>query len=166
MKHIVDEVIIDGIQGTFTWYDEDNVDRVPPAKQVYAVAIKDNGKAILVYNKRGDWQLPGGTVEPGESITETLIRELQEETNCEIVWSALLGYQTVSAEPDTCQVRFIAHVRQIDGRPFVEDPAGSIIKNIEIPPEEINSYLKWGSIADHFIAKAILNHENRKLVEE
>lgn len=161
MQHLSDKAIISGKAVTFTWYDESDPAKVPPALQVYAVAIKENGKAILVHHKRGDWQLPGGTVESGESIHDTLVRELAEETNCEIIWSELLGYQTVDVEPDACQVRFVALVRQIDGKPFIKDPAGSIVENVEVNPSDLNGYLKWGSIADHFIAKARAIHASK-----
>ncbi|MER5216986.1 bifunctional class I SAM-dependent methyltransferase/NUDIX hydrolase [Streptomyces sp. NPDC002838] len=35
---------------------------------------------LLGRHRRGTWELPGGTVEPGESLQETAVRELAEET--------------------------------------------------------------------------------------
>ncbi len=35
---------------------------------------------LLGRHHRGTWELPGGTVEPGESLQETVVRELAEET--------------------------------------------------------------------------------------
>ncbi|MGW5618362.1 bifunctional class I SAM-dependent methyltransferase/NUDIX hydrolase [Streptomyces sp. NPDC003877] len=35
---------------------------------------------LLGRHRRGTWELPGGTVEPGESLQETVVRELGEET--------------------------------------------------------------------------------------
>ncbi len=44
------------------------------------VILKDN-KILLMYTRRyNDYSLPGGGVDPHESITEGLIRELKEET--------------------------------------------------------------------------------------
>lgn len=34
---------------------------------------------LLGRHRRGTWELPGGTVEPGESLQETAVRELAEE---------------------------------------------------------------------------------------
>jgi len=38
---------------------------------------------LLGRHRRGTWELPGGTVEPGESLQETVVRELAEETGIE-----------------------------------------------------------------------------------
>ena len=45
-----------------------------------AIILDENGKILLEYRKdTGDWGIPGGYMEPGETFEETLRRELQEE---------------------------------------------------------------------------------------
>jgi len=47
-----------------------------------------NGKILLEKRKsepgRGKWSIPGGLVELGESLEETVIREVREETSLEV----------------------------------------------------------------------------------
>jgi 8-oxo-dGTP diphosphatase len=40
----------------------------------------------------GEWSVPGGRVEPGETVAEALVREVAEETGLEVVCGELLGF--------------------------------------------------------------------------
>jgi 8-oxo-dGTP pyrophosphatase MutT (NUDIX family) len=53
-----------------------------PLILVGAVVIiqNDNYQILLQHRKDGNWGLPGGLMEPGESLEETAIREVYEET--------------------------------------------------------------------------------------
>ena len=46
---------------------------------------------VLLQHKNGDWDIPGGTLEPGETYMETLKRELIEEAGAELHSFKLLG---------------------------------------------------------------------------
>lgn len=48
------------------------------AISVKAVII-DDGRVLLLANDRGEWELPGGRVDPGESESAALLREIEEE---------------------------------------------------------------------------------------
>jgi len=58
-----------------------------PLVGVGGVIIKDE-KILLTKRKRepgkGQWSIPGGLVEPGETLVEAVIREIKEETNLEV----------------------------------------------------------------------------------
>ncbi|MFC8142043.1 NUDIX domain-containing protein [Streptomyces paradoxus] len=58
------------------------VDKAPPAHAAIGVgAVLYGPRGLLLgRHRRGTWELPGGTVEPGESLRETVVRELGEET--------------------------------------------------------------------------------------
>jgi ADP-ribose pyrophosphatase YjhB (NUDIX family) len=54
---------------------------------VGAVIVRD-GKALLIKRghepRKGEWSLPGGIVEVGESLLDALRREVREETGLEV----------------------------------------------------------------------------------
>ncbi|MDB1087354.1 NUDIX domain-containing protein [Streptomyces sp. ACA25] len=60
---------------------------------VAGVIIDDAGRALLIKRRdNGHWEPPGGVVEPGETITDALAREVLEETGIKISpGSALTG---------------------------------------------------------------------------
>jgi 8-oxo-dGTP pyrophosphatase MutT (NUDIX family) len=61
-----------------------------------ASAIVRERSAILMVQRRdnGMWSLPGGALEVGESIAETAVREVWEETGIEIAITGLVGVYT------------------------------------------------------------------------
>ena len=61
-----------------------------PERPVVGVGgvIIENGRALLIRRGseplRGEWSIPGGTLELGESLREGVSRELREETGLEV----------------------------------------------------------------------------------
>jgi mutator protein MutT len=68
---------------------------VRPEVAVGAVAVHDD--ALLVVRRgrgpaAGEWAVPGGRVEPGETLHEAVVRETAEETGLEVVVDRFLGW--------------------------------------------------------------------------
>jgi ADP-ribose pyrophosphatase YjhB (NUDIX family) len=90
------------------------------------VLVEQNGKILLVRESaapfRGKWSLPGGRLQPGESIRRTAERELQEETGILPELTGLLYIdQLVGTEAGGGRIRFV----------FLAKPAGGELKKIE-----------------------------------
>jgi 8-oxo-dGTP diphosphatase len=73
--------------------------RIYPARPILAVsaAIIRDGKVLIVRRARppagGLYTLPGGGVEPGETLFEAVIREVREETALEVEPMGIAGYR-------------------------------------------------------------------------
>ena len=66
-----------------------------PEVCVGAVAV-DEERLLMIRRGRGpaqgDWSVPGGRVEAGETMAEAVVREVLEETGIEAVCGPLLGW--------------------------------------------------------------------------
>jgi len=90
-------------------------------------AVRDiAGRMLLVRRcNTGDWELPGGHVDPGESASDAAIRETTEESGITVEITGLAGIYTdpghVIAYPGTGQVRqpfaVCFHARPLSGSP-------------------------------------------------
>jgi 8-oxo-dGTP pyrophosphatase MutT (NUDIX family) len=59
---------------------------------VTAVVQDDEGRVLLIHRTDNDrWALPGGGTELGESVTQTVVREVREETGIDVEVLGLVG---------------------------------------------------------------------------
>jgi ADP-ribose pyrophosphatase YjhB (NUDIX family) len=67
--------------------------RIVPA--VTAFVVNDRGEVLLERRSdNGRWGMPGGVQEIGESITDTVVREVREETGIDVEVTGLVGIYT------------------------------------------------------------------------
>lgn len=91
-----------------------------------AVVINDQGEVLL--HQRTDnsqWALPGGIIEPGEELAESVVREVFEETGVEVVPERIVGVyggkDHIAEYPNGDQVAFVSTV-------FLCRPVGGEVK--------------------------------------
>ena len=90
--------------------------------------IQKNGKYLLIHSKYGDHKFPGGGMKDKETLEQTLVREVQEETGFLVdissITEALLVHERRKGHPDDlvimdsyyfyCDVRETAGDRNLD----------------------------------------------------
>ncbi len=86
--------------------------RYPATPLVGVGVVVFNQKRQVILVKRGNdpskglWAIPGGTVELGEQVSETAIREVREECNIEIELLDLLGVVDLIMKDDDGRVQY------------------------------------------------------------
>ncbi|MFN6122628.1 MAG: NUDIX hydrolase [Actinomycetes bacterium] len=99
--------------------------------QVGGALIRRDGGLLLVANRRRDrsvdWTPPGGVIDPGETVTEGLVREVREETGLEVHTLVRCAYRVEVEAPD---LDWILHVEawevEAAGDVCIADPDGIV----------------------------------------
>lgn len=89
-------------------------------------AVLRDGQLLMVRRAsrhgRGNWQLPGGFIEPNETIEQAVVREVQEEAGVTAEVEGVLGLRN-RYDPDSGNgIYVILLLRALDGEP---QPDGS-----------------------------------------
>ena len=139
------------------WYTVTDKSQIPdlPWQQVYAIGNLD-GQVPLITSLtcEKEFNLPGRRTEPGETIEQTIAREMIEECNMRVIEWQPLGYQHLT-EPDGKQIfqfRVYAKLEKIGE--FVNDPGCGVIKNTMVNLSQVNSLIKYGEIGERMVKLA------------
>ena|SRR5579871_3350135 len=113
-------------------------------------AVVWSEKSVLLVQQQGPddpkpcWALPGGRVEPGETLLEAAAREVQEETGLVIPAVGRLVYMMeymLSRVQAPGGLSFVFEVTEWSGRPRVNDPEDDILDVRFVPIAEAISLL-------------------------
>lgn len=149
-------------------FDVDNFDEISDELKLKAHAVCiHNGKMLIVNHPEWDiWSIPGGTRDDGELIEETLKREIQEETNCEVINFIPIAYQKI-VSPDGrkyhYRLQYLCDVTPVGE--FKSDVAGNINKISWIEPSKFEEYIENKEFKRMIIRRALgllKNYENRE----
>lgn len=134
------------------------MDKSPKYKVIAAAVVLNDDSEILLINgpKRG-WEIPGGRVEEGESITFAVVRETKEETGIDIEIINFCGvFQDV--KESICSNLFLA--RPIGGEFRTSSESYEIGY---FPIEEALAKVNWNSIKEQI--KHCVNRKESFLIE-
>ena len=102
-----------------------------PSPSLAVDAVWVRGDHILLVRRgrtpyRGDWALPGGFVEIGETVEQAVLRELREETGLTGRVGRLLGvYSDPKRDPRKHTVSVVFEIRGRGGPPHGGDDAAA-----------------------------------------
>ena len=136
--------VYDGKKILVDWFDL--VDQPVPNiiwEQVYVVGNLKGKVPVVLHADRKMANLPGGHTELGETVDDTLKREMLEETNLRVLWWKPLGYQKLT-EPDgkiVYQLRVYAKLEK--SGEFLSDPGGSVSGYKLINLNELNKNIHY-----------------------
>ncbi|MCW4055278.1 MAG: NUDIX hydrolase [Candidatus Bathyarchaeota archaeon] len=82
---------------------------------------------------RGYWALPGGRVDPGETVEQTVVREIKEETGLEVEVTRKLGEYHEQGVQDGIEYDYYPAC-------FVVKPIGGQLKRAEEEIEQIRLF--------------------------
>jgi 8-oxo-dGTP diphosphatase len=133
---------------------------------VGAVIVDESGRLFAALrgpqakNERGKWEFPGGSVEFGEKLTDTLKREIKEEYGVTIEVGALIGVvdHILTAERQHwVSPAFICRI--VEGIPEIQEP-GKCLEIGWFAPDNLPVNLTQAterSLEDYFKFKASSN---------
>lgn len=120
---------------------------------VAAVIRNDKSEILFQYPRNGDcWSLPAGAIEPGESPTEAVVREVWEETGLTIEPTSIIGvfggaeFRHIYANGDQVEYQVILYdCKIVSGILYAVDGESEKLQyfNEEVIPKLALPYPDW-----------------------
>ncbi len=112
-----------------------------------ALIFDDQGRLLITYRKRepakGKGDLPGGFIEPGETVEQGLAREIKEELNLDVLsleylCSAANFYPYASVTYPITDMAFICKTNGFDHMSANDDITG--YEFVDLPSFDLNTF--------------------------
>ncbi len=131
---------------------------LPVQACVGAVVLDDAGRLLLVRRRnapgRGLWSVPGGRVEPGESLAEAVEREVHEETGLVVRAGEQVGRITIPGDGVVYDVvDLVCTVTGVPAEPVPGDDADAVtfadaadLDRLACTPGLVATLRGWGAL--------------------
>lgn len=98
------------------------------------------------------WHLPGGRQQPGELLTQTVVRELYEETQLSVAVDELL-YVSESYDPIT-ETHFTNHTFSVTaaGEPAIPPTDAHVVAFKWVPPQDLAGHIRVAVVREPLLA--------------
>lgn len=140
---VVETVLADGARYRVWWFDPPFRPPLAETTRALGLCFTPDSQIVLVTWNDTDWTLPGGTIEPGETLEQTLTREVREEACARVLACAYIGCQRVEHLDDDhapyYQTRFWARSSWSHSLPAHEMTASKLVR-----PGQLLNTLFWG----------------------
>lgn len=107
----------------------------------YALITNETGDVLLVRNE-DSWSLPGGMVEPGETLAEAAQRETKEEAHVVVRIGALVHVSEVIGV-EAHDVFYVFRAELEGGAPFADGRDEDVQEVMWVPVEEASERMPW-----------------------
>ena len=107
-----------------------------------AIVVNDRNELLLIKGPRRGWEMPGGQVEEGESISQAAVRETKEESGVDIEIIKFCGiFQNV--EKSICNTMFFA--KPVGGKPSITKES---LETGFFPIDEALKMITWENFSE------------------
>lgn len=133
-------------------------DRPPVVPCVGAVVVDDAGRLLLIRRghapSAGLWSVPGGHVEPGESLSEAVVREVREETGLDVHPGTVVGRLSIPGDGLVYDVTdFVCTLIGPPAEPVAGDDAADVLfadaatlERLPCTPRLLETLRAWGAL--------------------
>jgi 8-oxo-dGTP diphosphatase len=125
-----------------------------------SIALVENNKILLMRYRYGDtdvYNLPGGNVDKGETLTETVLRELMEELGIEVeVGKMILSGDVIMPEGKEDVLHCVFEGKILSGKHILNPKETSALELVWMPLvdlDELEMYPNVGAELQRFYLK-------------